>query len=52
MDEGDEEIRAIQANEKLMACIAECVQRARQGPTKSLAQIRSELGLDADETKS
>jgi hypothetical protein len=50
LDDGDEEVRVIQKNERLMAYIAECVQRARQGPTKSLAQVRSELGLDNDET--
>jgi hypothetical protein len=47
LDEGDEEVLAIRKNEKLMAYISECVERARKGPTKSLAQIKAELGLDA-----
>jgi hypothetical protein len=50
LDVGEEEVRAIQKNERLMAYIAECARRARQGPTKSLAQVRSELGLNNDET--
>jgi hypothetical protein len=45
LDEGDEEVLAIQKNEKLMAYIAECVERARNGPTKSLAEVKAELGL-------
>jgi hypothetical protein len=48
LDEGDEEVLAVQQNAKLMAHIAQCVERARQGPKKSLAQIKSELGLDSD----
>jgi hypothetical protein len=39
----------VQKNERLMAHLVECVERARKGPTKSLAQIKSELGLDKDE---
>lgn len=46
LDEGDEEVLAIQKNSELMAHIAECVERARKRPTKSLAQMKSELGLD------
>lgn len=45
LDEGDEEVLAIQKNEKLMAYIGACVERGRKGPTKSLAQIKAELGL-------
>jgi hypothetical protein len=52
LDEGDEEVLAIQKNEKLMAYIAECMARARKGPTKPLAQIKSELGLDEPEDDS
>jgi hypothetical protein len=47
LDEGDQEVLAVQTNDKLMAYLAECVERARRGPTKSLAQIKAELGLDA-----
>ena len=46
LDDGDEEVLAIQKNARLMAHIAECVERGRQGPTKSLGQIKSEIGLD------
>jgi hypothetical protein len=48
LDEGDEEVLAIQKNARLMAYIAECVERGRNGPTKSLAQIKAELGQDPD----
>jgi hypothetical protein len=48
LDEGDEEILAMQRNDKLMAHIAELVQRGRTGPTKSLAQIKADFGLDAN----
>ena len=47
LDEGDEEVLAIQKNTKLMAYLAERIQAARQGPTKTLAQIKVELGLDS-----
>jgi hypothetical protein len=46
LDEGDEEVLAIQGNAKLMAYIADCVQRGRKGTTKSLAQIKAEIGLE------
>ena len=46
LDEGDEEVLAVQKNERLMAYLAECVERAHKGPTKSLAQLKSELKLD------
>ncbi len=49
LDEGDEEVLAVQKNERLMAYLGECVERARRGPTKSLAQVKAELGLDRDE---
>jgi hypothetical protein len=48
LDEGDEEVLAIQKNPRLMAFLAECVERARKGPSKSLAQIKSELGIDTE----
>ena len=50
LDEGDEEVLAVQKNERLMAYLTDCVERARKGPTKSLAQIKTELGLHGDET--
>jgi hypothetical protein len=46
LDEGDEEVLAIQKNARLMAHIAECVARAHKGPTKTLAQIKAELDLN------
>jgi hypothetical protein len=49
LDEGDEEALAIRKNTKLMAYISECVERARKGPTKTLAQIRAEFGLPASD---
>ena len=48
LDEGDEEVLAMQKNAQLMAYLAECLERARKGPTKSLAQLKSELGLDPE----
>jgi len=45
LDEGDEESLAIQKNAQLMAHLAKCVESARQGPTKTLAQIKAELSL-------
>ena len=42
LDEGDEEALTIQKHKWLMAHIAECVERARKGPTKKLAQIKAE----------
>jgi hypothetical protein len=49
LDEGDEEVLAIQKNNQLMAYVADSVQHARKGPTKSLAQIRAEFGLAAED---
>jgi hypothetical protein len=46
LDEGDEEVLAVQKNARLMAYIDECVARARTGPTKTLAQIRAELCIE------
>jgi len=43
LDEGDEEVLAVQKNAQLMAYITECVERARNGPTKTLAQIKAEV---------
>ncbi len=48
LDEGDEEVLAIQKNEQLMARVAESVERGQKGPTKSLAQIKAEMGLGED----
>ena len=48
LDEGDAEVLAIQRNPRLLAYIAECVERGRKGPTKSLAQLKSEIGLGPD----
>ncbi|HEV3081714.1 MAG TPA: hypothetical protein VGY66_18185 [Gemmataceae bacterium] len=46
LDEGDQEVLAAQKNERLMDYVAEFVKRTRTGPTKSLTQVKSELGLD------
>lgn len=46
LDEGDEEVLAIQKNEKLMAYIDQCVERAQSGSRKTLAQVKAELGID------
>jgi hypothetical protein len=48
LDEGDEEVLAMQQNDRLMAHIAGCVERARNGPTKTLAQIRAERDQDPE----
>jgi hypothetical protein len=48
LDEGDEEVLAVQKNAMLMAYIAVCVERARRGPTKGFAQIKAELDRDND----
>ena len=48
VDEGDVEVLAVQKNARLMAYIAECVERACKGPTKPLAQIKAELDLDSE----
>jgi hypothetical protein len=48
LDEGDEEALAVQKNSRLMSHIADCVERARRGPSKTLAQIKAELDLDND----
>jgi hypothetical protein len=45
VDEGDLEAAAIRKNTKLMDYIAGCVDRACTEPTKTMAQIRLELGL-------
>jgi hypothetical protein len=49
LDEGDDEALAARKNAGLMAYIDECVERARKGPAKTLAQIKAELGLDNDD---
>jgi hypothetical protein len=38
----------VQKNSRLMEYMAKCVERARKGPTKTLAQIKAELDLDKD----
>ena len=48
LDEGDEEVLAMQKNARLMAYIAACVERAHKGPTKTLAQIKAELDPDKE----
>jgi len=50
VDEGDEEVFGIRKNTRLMAYIAGCIERAHSGPTKTLAQIKNELGLDNGDT--
>jgi len=48
LDEGDEEVLAVQKNARLMAYISACVERARTGPAKMLGHLKAELGLDKD----
>ena len=48
LDEGDAEVLAMQNNPALMTFIDECVQRARKGPTKSLADIKALFSADSD----
>lgn len=48
LDEGDEEVLAVQKNARLMEYIAGCVERARKGPTKSLAEIKAALLCDEE----
>jgi hypothetical protein len=45
LDEGDAEVLAVRNNARLMAHIAACMERARSGPTRTLAEIKAELGL-------
>jgi hypothetical protein len=44
LDEGDEEIVAMQKNARLMSHIAALVERAKSSPSKALAQIKAEVG--------
>ena len=44
-DEADEEMRAIRRNKRLMARLDEYIERARHGPTKSLEEVRKQLGI-------
>jgi hypothetical protein len=46
IDEGDAEILAMRKNDRLMAHVAESVERARKGQSKSLAQIKAQLKID------
>ncbi len=41
-DEGDREVLAMRANRQLMQFLDHCGQRARQGPRKTLEQLRAE----------
>jgi PHD/YefM family antitoxin component YafN of YafNO toxin-antitoxin module len=41
-DEGDQEVLAMRGNRRLMEFLDRCGQRARTGPCKSLATIRSD----------
>jgi hypothetical protein len=50
LDEGDEEALAIKNNQQLMDYVTACIERARNGPTKSLAEIRAELNVEAPST--
>jgi hypothetical protein len=52
LDEGDEEVLAIRNNPALMAFIDECVERAKNMPTTTLAKIKAELGGDGDHNQS
>jgi hypothetical protein len=45
LDEMDEEVLAIRKNARLMAHIDKLSQRARVGPTKSLAEIKAKYGM-------
>jgi transcription antitermination factor NusG len=51
LDEGDKEVLAVQKNARLMGYIAECIERGRKEPTKSLAQIKAELLSDESTAK-
>ncbi len=44
-DEGDEEVLAIRSNAELMDYLAECSERARTRPRRSLQQIREKYGV-------
>lgn len=50
-DEGDEEVLTIRKNKMLMDYIAESADRGQKGPTKSLGQLRTELGTEQADTK-
>jgi PHD/YefM family antitoxin component YafN of YafNO toxin-antitoxin module len=45
LDDMDEEVLAIRKNAKLMAHIDRLADRARKGPTKSLAEIKAKYGI-------
>lgn len=45
LDDMDEEVLAIRKNAQLMAYIDKCSERARKGPTKSLAEIKAKYGI-------
>ena len=45
LDEGDEEILAINNNAELMAYLDECEKRAQTRPRKSLEEVKRRLGL-------
>ena len=45
LDEMDEEVLAIRKNARLMDYIDKCSERARKGPTNSLAEIKEKYGI-------
>jgi len=45
LDEGDQEVFALRSNAEFMAYLDQCKERARQGPRKTLQELRN---LDAD----
>jgi len=42
-DEGDQEVMALRANQDFMAFLANCEERARTRPRKTLQQLREEF---------
>jgi hypothetical protein len=48
LDEGDEEVLAMQNNADLMAYLDDCDKRARSRPRKTLAEIKERLGIGSD----
>ncbi|MBI3821905.1 MAG: hypothetical protein HY289_04400 [Planctomycetes bacterium] len=52
LDDMDQEVMAIRKNAALMAHIHELSERARKGPTKSIDEVRAELGIPRRKKKS
>ena len=50
VDEMDEEVLAIRNNPELLCYLDECFRRARTEPRTSLQDLKSELGLDTDQS--